>query len=114
MKLRLAFLATMSVVVGLTACGNPTSLKAGLSTSVDSLQVFALSGTPPSYPSGVLLLARQPVRVDVYEGAGHAFFADYRPTYRRGPAAELWERIVPFLAAHLQHGACQIDPLNFR
>src|SRR5437762_12574204 len=64
MKLRLAFLATMSVVVGLTACGNPTSLKAGLSTSVDSLQVFALSGTPPSYPSGVLLLARQPVRVD--------------------------------------------------
>jgi carboxymethylenebutenolidase len=43
-----------------------------------------------------------PVQVDVYDGAGHAFFADYRPTYRPGPAAELWERIVPFLAAHLQ------------
>jgi len=64
MKLRLALLATMSVVVGLNACGDPTSLKASLGTSVDSLQVFALSGTPPSYPSGVSLLARQPVRVD--------------------------------------------------
>jgi carboxymethylenebutenolidase len=46
----------------------------------------------------------QEVRVDVYEGAGHAFFADYRPTYRPGPAAELWERIVPFLERHLRAG----------
>ena len=44
----------------------------------------------------------QEVKVDVYEGAGHAFFADYRPTYRPGPAARLWEQIVPFLAKHLQ------------
>jgi carboxymethylenebutenolidase len=43
----------------------------------------------------------QAVRVDVYEGAGHAFFADYRPTYRPAPAALLWERVVPFLARHL-------------
>ena len=43
----------------------------------------------------------QPVQVDVYEGAGHAFFADYRPTYRPEPAALLWERIVPFFAQHL-------------
>jgi carboxymethylenebutenolidase len=46
----------------------------------------------------------QEVRVDVYEGAGHAFFADYRPSYRPGPAAQLWERVVPFLARHLQQG----------
>jgi carboxymethylenebutenolidase len=43
----------------------------------------------------------QEVKVDVYEGAGHAFFADYRPSYRPQPAAELWEQIVPFLARHL-------------
>jgi len=43
----------------------------------------------------------QPVQVDVYEGAGHAFFADYRPSYRPEPAALLWERVVPFLAEHL-------------
>jgi carboxymethylenebutenolidase len=50
----------------------------------------------------------QEVQVDVYEGAGHAFFADYRPSYRPGPAAELWERIVPFFARNLSeeaHGA---------
>jgi carboxymethylenebutenolidase len=44
----------------------------------------------------------QEVRVDVYEGAGHAFFADYRPTYRPEPAAKLWSRIAPFFANHLQ------------
>jgi len=76
MKLRLALLATMSVVVGLNACGNPTSLKASLITSVDSLQVFALSGTPPSYPSGVSILARQPVRVDGNAGFDVAFDID--------------------------------------
>jgi len=43
----------------------------------------------------------QEVEVDVYEGAGHAFFADYRPTYRPGPAAELWAEVVPFLERHL-------------
>ncbi len=64
MKARLALLATMSIVVGLNACGDPTSLRASLRTSVDTLSVFALSGTPPSYPSGVNLLARSPVRVD--------------------------------------------------
>ncbi len=48
-------------------------------------------------------LAQSPheTRVNVYEGAGHAFFADYRPSYRPGPAAQLWEQVVPFLAAHL-------------
>ena len=46
----------------------------------------------------------QEVEVDVYEGAGHAFFADYRPSYRPGPAAELWARVVPFLARHLKGG----------
>jgi carboxymethylenebutenolidase len=44
----------------------------------------------------------QEVKVDVYEGAGHAFLADYRPTYRPGPAAKLWAEIVPFFAGHLQ------------
>jgi carboxymethylenebutenolidase len=42
------------------------------------------------------------VEVEVYDGAGHAFFADYRPTYRPVPAARLWEQVVPFLARHLQ------------
>ncbi len=44
----------------------------------------------------------QDVKVDVYEDAGHAFFADYRPNYRPQAAARLWEEIVPFLQRHLQ------------
>jgi carboxymethylenebutenolidase len=44
----------------------------------------------------------QPVKVDVYEDAGHAFFADYRPNYRPAAATKLWGEIVPFLAKHLQ------------
>ena len=39
----------------------------------------------------------QEVEVDVYEGAGHAFFADYRPSYRAGPGRGAVEagRAVP-------------------
>jgi carboxymethylenebutenolidase len=43
----------------------------------------------------------QEVEVKVYEGAGHAFFADYRPSYRPQAAAELWRDVVPFFARHL-------------
>jgi carboxymethylenebutenolidase len=42
------------------------------------------------------------VKVEVYRDAGHAFFADYRPTYRPAAAARLWTEIVPFLERHLQ------------
>lgn len=60
----------------------------------------------PSPAVGEQLLERagksgQPVQVDVYEDAGHAFFADYRPSYRPQPASLLWERVVPFLERHL-------------
>ena len=39
---------------------------------------------------------------EIYEGAGHAFFADYRPSYRPEPAARLWANVVPFLERHLR------------
>jgi carboxymethylenebutenolidase len=63
----------------------------------------------PSPDIGAKLLERarrsgQVVEMDVYDGAGHAFFADYRPTYRPGPAAKLWQEIVPFFTRHLQAG----------
>jgi hypothetical protein len=68
MKARLAVLATMCVAVGLNACGDPTSLRANLLNSVDTLHVFALTGTPPSYPSGISIVAGQAVRVDGFAG----------------------------------------------
>jgi hypothetical protein len=73
MKARLTLLATISVAVGLNACGNPTSIKASFSTTVDSLSLFALSGTPPTYPSALAILSRQIVRVDGFAAFDVAF-----------------------------------------
>jgi hypothetical protein len=76
MKARLAILAAMSVAVVLNACGDPTSLKATNLTTVDTLSVFALSGTPPSYPAGVSILAAQAVQVDGFGLFDVAFDVD--------------------------------------
>lgn len=73
MKARLALLAAMSAVVGLNACGDPTSLQASLPNAVDTLSVFALSGTPAAYPSGLSILGGQVVRVDGFASFDVAF-----------------------------------------
>jgi hypothetical protein len=64
MKARLAIIAAVLTAAFINACGDPTGLKASLLNSVDTLSVFALSGTPPNYPSGLALLSRQAVYVD--------------------------------------------------
>jgi len=46
--------------------------------------------------------AGKDVTVKVYGGAGHAFLADYRPSYREGPAFQLWPDIVAFFEQHLK------------
>jgi carboxymethylenebutenolidase len=38
--------------------------------------------------------AGKDVTIKIYKNAGHAFLADYRPSYREGPAAELWADVV--------------------
>ncbi len=48
-----------------------------------------------------LAAAGKEFRVDVYEDAGHAFFADYRENYREQAAHRLWAEVVPFLRQHL-------------
>jgi carboxymethylenebutenolidase len=40
--------------------------------------------------------------LEVFEKAGHAFFADYRPGYRRAAAAILWSKILAFFESHLR------------
>ena len=46
--------------------------------------------------------AHKDVTVKVYKNAGHAFLADYRPSYRDGPAHELWADATAFLGKHLK------------
>lgn len=40
--------------------------------------------------------------VEVFKNAGHAFFADYRPSYREAAAFELWPKMVAFFDKHLK------------
>jgi carboxymethylenebutenolidase len=39
-------------------------------------------------------------QIKLYPQAGHAFFADYRPTYRKGPAEDGWKRMLGWFAAN--------------
>ena len=38
----------------------------------------------------------------MYENAGSAFFADYRPSYRAVPAQDMWHRVLLFFGQHLK------------
>jgi carboxymethylenebutenolidase len=40
------------------------------------------------------------VEIVVYPDAGHAFHADYRPSYNKADAADGWQRTLAFFAAH--------------
>jgi carboxymethylenebutenolidase len=40
-------------------------------------------------------------QVEVFKNAGHAFFADYRPSYREAAAFDLWPKMVAFFRQHL-------------
>jgi carboxymethylenebutenolidase len=42
------------------------------------------------------------VTIKVYKNAGHAFLADYRPSYREEAAHELWRDAVAFFDKHLK------------
>jgi carboxymethylenebutenolidase len=52
---------------------------------------------------GELLKAHnRDVEIVVYPGAGHAFHADYRPSYNAAAAADGWKRCVAFFKKHLK------------
>jgi len=53
---------------------------------------------------GLLDRAGKPHEFHSYQGAGHAFFAVDRPSYRSDAAVDGWSRIDAFFARHL-HGA---------
>ena len=72
--------------------------------------VFAVFGEEDQNPSVALSeelkkradAAHKDVTVKVYKNAGHAFLADYRPSYREGPAHEMWNDATAFFARHLK------------
>lgn len=60
-KLALAVIASALV---LTACGDPQGILARLPIVTDKYRVYALTGTPASFPSGINTYVRSVVRVD--------------------------------------------------
>jgi carboxymethylenebutenolidase len=49
---------------------------------------------------GALRKASSPSTIQVYPDAGHAFFADYRPNYRKEAAEDGWKRFQAWLHEH--------------
>ncbi len=46
--------------------------------------------------------AGKDVTTKIFQDAGHAFLADYRPSYREAPAFQLWGDIQVFFGKHLK------------
>lgn len=71
--------------------------------------IFLIGGADDGNPSPEelqalhdrLAAAGKDVRLKLYEGAGHAFFADYRDSYNEERAHELWADVHAFLDAKL-------------
>lgn len=64
MNLRKFALATLAATFLYVGCDNSNPFAAQLPTSNDTFTIFALTGTPPAYPSGLNLYGRTPARVD--------------------------------------------------
>lgn len=71
--------------------------------------LYAVSGVEDDNPSladmdeleARLAEARKDATVERFQGAGHAFLADYREHYREGPAFELWAKLTAFFTRTL-------------
>ncbi|MBX5466286.1 MAG: dienelactone hydrolase family protein [Firmicutes bacterium] len=71
--------------------------------------LFAVFGAEDQNPSpadadrlqAALIRHGKAATIKVFADAGHAFLADYRPSYREKAAFELWPQIVAFFERHL-------------
>jgi carboxymethylenebutenolidase len=72
--------------------------------------VLGLFGVEDKHPSPehvaqldeLLTRHGKPHEFHTYDGAGHAFFAADRPSYRPEAAVDGWARILTFFGTHLQ------------
>ena len=71
--------------------------------------IFLVGGADDQNPSPAdiedvaarLRAAGKDVTVKVWDGVGHAFLADYRPSYSEAEAHELWADTLTFFGTHL-------------
>ena len=75
-----------------------------------SCPLYAVCGEEDASPSPAqvevlrqrLQQAGKTFTIDMFKNAGHAFFADYRPSYREKAAFELWPKMAAFFDTHLK------------
>lgn len=81
---------------------NPIDVAAAVTAPVLGLYGGADSGIPvTSVETMRAALAGKPSEIVVYDGAPHAFFADYRPSYRADAAQAGWSRLTAWFGRHL-------------
>ena len=74
-----------------------------------SCPIFLVGGADDENPAPAelqalydkLVAAGKDARIKLYDGAGHAFLADYRDSYNEAKAHELWADMIAFLNAKL-------------
>ena len=84
-----------------------TEFEQGLAQSGECVLVFGVEDQNPPPEMAEELKKRaaaagKDVTTKIFPAAGHAFLADYRPSYREGPAHELWNDTVAFFGKHLR------------
>src|SRR5712664_3602547 len=84
------FILSLLVCAVIAACGNPLGLPgAFISNVVDTVSLYALSGTPVSLPSGYSIISRHTVRTDQGSPFDFAFDIDTAGTSRLYPTGAL-------------------------
>jgi hypothetical protein len=101
-KLALALVACASI---LTACEDPNLLQAQLPTVEDTYDVFALTGTPAAYPSGINTFIRSTVRVDGNANFDVAFDIDQAGQILVHPV----QRVVSSITSTRRVGLRKVD-----
>jgi hypothetical protein len=64
MKLRILSLGVLGAAIASSACTDPIHITAQDAVAIDTVTVFALSGTSPAQPSGLDIFTRQSIIVD--------------------------------------------------
>lgn len=82
---------------------HPVDVAAALKCPVLGLYGGADTGIPPESVEAMraaLKKANQPSEIVVYPDTPHAFYADYRPSYRKEPAEDGWKRMLTWFDGH--------------
>lgn len=90
-----------------SASGPVTGFDVAKDVKVPFLGLFGETDKSPTPEDarkfGELVRAHNPnVEIVVYPGAGHAFHADYRPSYNKAAADDGWNRCVAWFNKHLK------------